>query len=211
MLLYKWLSKNFIMNSRNKNAYNTTTRFQHWWPFHGFHKEFQAISPTPSLGHEGFHDVTFVSHDAMGGCVALYECGVEVPVPAGRGPQARAPVSRDTVGEYPARSAPPDPHGFMADLEAPLVQQVFDVASRQRVADREHHRQADDLGAGLDVPEREGREISRGTAKAPSVSRGFVLTVLHFGHVPKSFTLSGAELRPYHLDFQMRNDSYPVL
>jgi hypothetical protein len=84
----------------------------------------------------------------------------------------------------------------MADLAAPLVQQVFDVASRQRVTEREHHRQADDLGAGLDGPKRERREISRSSAKASSVSRGFVLTVLHFGHGPKSFTLFGDEPRP---------------
>ncbi len=35
-----------------------------------------------------------------------------------------------------------------------LVQEVFIIPQRQRAADIEHHRQEDDLGAGLEVPER---------------------------------------------------------
>jgi DNA invertase Pin-like site-specific DNA recombinase len=41
----------------------------------------------------------------------------------------------------------------MADLDAPLVQQVLDIPQRERVADIKHHGQADDLGAGLKVSE----------------------------------------------------------
>ena len=104
-------------------------------PFHGFRK--------------GCQGVTIVSHGTRGGAIDLYECGVEVPAsasasasaPAGPGPQARAPGPPDLVGDYPARYSPPDPQGFMADLDAPPLQQVFDGASRQRVTDREPHRQ----------------------------------------------------------------------
>ena len=42
----------------------------------------------------------------------------------------------------------------MADVDAALVQQVFDVAERQREPDVHHDRQADDFGRGLEVPER---------------------------------------------------------
>ena len=42
----------------------------------------------------------------------------------------------------------------MADLDAPLVQEILDIAQRQREADVEHHRQTDDLGAGLEVAKR---------------------------------------------------------
>lgn len=42
----------------------------------------------------------------------------------------------------------------MADLCTALMQQVFDIAQRQRVADVQHPRQADDLRAGLEVTER---------------------------------------------------------
>ena len=48
---------------------------------------------------------------------------------------------------------PPEPHRLVADVDAALVQQVLDVSERKREPDVHHHRQADDLGAGLEVPE----------------------------------------------------------
>ena len=42
---------------------------------------------------------------------------------------------------------PPVPNGFVADVNATLMQQVFDVPERKRKPDVEHHRQADDLRA----------------------------------------------------------------
>jgi hypothetical protein len=47
----------------------------------------------------------------------------------------------------------PEPHRLVADDDAALMRQVFDVAERQRVADVKHHCQADDLRAGLEVGE----------------------------------------------------------
>ena len=41
----------------------------------------------------------------------------------------------------------------MADLDAALRQQVFDVAQRKRAPNVHHNRQADDLRTGLEVPE----------------------------------------------------------
>jgi len=49
---------------------------------------------------------------------------------------------------------PPD--GFMADIDAALVQQVLDVAQRQRETHVHHDRQADDLGAGSEIAKRGG-------------------------------------------------------
>lgn len=49
---------------------------------------------------------------------------------------------------------PPVPYRFVADLDAPLLQVILDIAQRQREADVEHHRQTDDLGAGLEVAKR---------------------------------------------------------
>ena len=40
----------------------------------------------------------------------------------------------------------------MADVDAALLQQVFDIAERQMETDVDHHRQADDLWAGLERP-----------------------------------------------------------
>jgi hypothetical protein len=44
-----------------------------------------------------------------------------------------------------AKSMPPETHG-LADVDAPLVQQIVDVPQRQREADIHHHRQANGRG-----------------------------------------------------------------
>ena len=43
--------------------------------------------------------------------------------------------------------------GGRALINEPLMQQVLDIPQRERVADIEHHRQANDFGARLKVPE----------------------------------------------------------
>ncbi|CUH36847.1 hypothetical protein JSE7799_01243 [Jannaschia seosinensis] len=48
---------------------------------------------------------------------------------------------------------PPEAHRLVADVDAALVQQILDVPQRQRETDVHHHRQSDDLGAGLEVLE----------------------------------------------------------
>ena len=40
----------------------------------------------------------------------------------------------------------------MADVDASFVYQVFDISKRKRKPDIHHHRKADDLWAGSDVP-----------------------------------------------------------
>jgi hypothetical protein len=41
----------------------------------------------------------------------------------------------------------------MADLDAPLMEKVLNVAKRKRIPDIQHHRQADDVGTRLEVAE----------------------------------------------------------
>ena len=41
---------------------------------------------------------------------------------------------------------PPEPHRFVADIDAAFVQKIFDIPKRKRKPDVHHHRQADDLG-----------------------------------------------------------------
>jgi hypothetical protein len=41
----------------------------------------------------------------------------------------------------------------MADIDATLVQKVFDISKRERKPDVHHHRQADDFRAGFEVAE----------------------------------------------------------
>lgn len=46
---------------------------------------------------------------------------------------------------------PPGVYRLMADVDAALVQQILDVSEREWKANLHHHRQADDLRAGLEV------------------------------------------------------------
>lgn len=48
---------------------------------------------------------------------------------------------------------PPVPHCLMADVDAPFMEQVLDISERQRKPNVQHHRQADDLWARLEVAE----------------------------------------------------------
>jgi hypothetical protein len=91
--------------------------------------------------------------EVMGDAVDLHENLVQVPPPMRKGPHSIHPLAANLGGEHWPKSVPPEPHGLMADLDAALMQEVLDVAERERIADIEHHRQADDFGARLEVPE----------------------------------------------------------
>jgi hypothetical protein len=60
------------------------------------------------------------------------------------------PISADIRREYRAKSAPPEPDRFVADVNASLVQWILYVSKPEKNVD--HHRQSDDLGAGLEIP-----------------------------------------------------------
>ncbi len=64
------------------------------------------------------------------------------------------PFSSDLRAKQRAEQVPPEPHRPMADLNAALVQQIFDILERQRVPDIHHHRQADDFRGRLKVAKR---------------------------------------------------------
>ena len=124
-------------------------------PLHGFPEEFQCGFSIPTLGHKGFQDCAFVIDgppEGVGDTVDLYENLLQMPPPVGQGPHSRDPFAADLGGEHRAEAVPPEPHDLAVDLDAALMQEILDVAQRQRVADVEHHRQADDLWAGLEVP-----------------------------------------------------------
>lgn len=46
---------------------------------------------------------------------------------------------------------PAESDGLLADVDAALVQEVFGITKRERESDVEHHRQADNLPARLEV------------------------------------------------------------
>ena len=59
----------------------------------------------------------------------------------------------DLGGKQRAKAVPPVPYGFMADVDAPFEQNIFDLTQRQRIADIRHHREADYLGRAVEITE----------------------------------------------------------
>ena len=62
-------------------------------------------------------------------------------------------ISPDLSSKHRAKSIPPVPHRFVADVDAALVQQVLDVSERKWKANVHHDRQANDLRASVKVLE----------------------------------------------------------
>jgi hypothetical protein len=65
------------------------------------------------------------------------------------------PAFPDLAREHRAKPVPPEPHRFVANIYAALVEQILDVSQQKWEPDIEHHRQADDFGDGLELLERE--------------------------------------------------------
>ena len=71
---------------------------------------------------------------------------------------------------------PPEPHGVVAKIDAALMKQILHVPKRQRKPDVQHHCQADDLGARLEVLERGTFGHDRTLAGPCPASNGVALT-----------------------------------
>ncbi len=82
--------------------------------------------------------------------VYLHEILVQMPPPTARR-QTLDPPLLDLGCEHRTKPLAPEPDRFMADVDAPLVEQIFHVAQGKREPDIKHHRQANDLGAGLEA------------------------------------------------------------
>ncbi len=64
-----------------------------------------------------------------------------------------APLS-DLRGEHRTEPVPPEPHGFGADIDTALEQQIFDLSQRERITDVHHYREADHLRRTVEIAER---------------------------------------------------------
>jgi len=78
---------------------------------------------------------------------------VQVPFPVAMGAHRLDALGTDLGGKHRPEPVPPVTHGLMADFDPAFMQQIFDISKRQWEPDVEHHRQADDLGARLEVAE----------------------------------------------------------
>lgn len=73
--------------------------------------------------------------------------------------------------EHRAKPNPPLSDGFVANVDAPLVEQIFDVAKRQWKSKIHHDRKADDFEAGLEVSKRRalGHAVNLSIHPAPLI------------------------------------------
>ena len=54
-------------------------------------------------------------------------------------------------GEHRTKPVPPIPHGFVADIDTVLEQQIFNLSRGQRITDVHHRREADHLGRTVEI------------------------------------------------------------
>ncbi len=75
----------------------------------------------------------------------------------------------------------------MTDVDASLMQQILHIPERQRKPDIEHHRQADDLGAGLEVLERgtlgHDQKLRKPPARLKPSSSDITFLTMRLSHV----------------------------
>jgi hypothetical protein len=124
-------------------------------PLHQFLQEFKGSLAIAYLGHDAFQHLVFLIDSAQKVVRHPVNLHVDFVLP----PMAMQvhcfdTLSPDLGGEHRAEPVPPVLHSLVADLDAALAQEVLNVAKRQREADVEHHRQTDDLRAGLEVAKR---------------------------------------------------------
>ena len=62
------------------------------------------------------------------------------------------PFSSDLRGEQRPKAIPPKSHSLMTDFDPALMQQILHFPERKREPDLQHHRKADDVGTGLEIP-----------------------------------------------------------
>jgi hypothetical protein len=83
--------------------------------------------------------------------IYFHEYFIQMPLPIRMRTKLLNPLSSDLHGEHRTKSIPPEPHRFVADIDATFMQKIFDIAKLKREPDIHHHRQADDLGGRLEV------------------------------------------------------------
>ena len=59
----------------------------------------------------------------------------------------------DRGRKHRTESIPQEPYRLVADVDAPLEQNILDLSKRQRIADIHHHHEADHLGRAVEITE----------------------------------------------------------
>lgn len=129
---------------------------------HQFPKEFQWSLLIPALGNDGLEDFTLTidsTKERVAFALDRLEQFVDMEGPKREDTQMIDTFPPDLGCKRRAEAIPPETNGFVTDIDPALGQQVFDVPQRQWEAEMYHPRQADDLGAGLEVAEGRVRSL----------------------------------------------------
>lgn len=108
-----------------------------------------------AFGDKGFEHLTFVIDGppkVMGLAIYLHEHLVQMPLPLRPGTKTIGPLPSDLRREHWTETIPPVPHRLMTNIDAALVEKIFDVPQRKRKADIHHDRKADDLRGRFKIP-----------------------------------------------------------
>ena len=120
-----------------------------------FLKEFQDRLLIPCLCHIVLENLALVIDgppEVVHLAVDLHEHLVEVPSPLARA-HPLDPALPNLGCKHRAEPMPPEPDRLMAHVDAALVGQILYIPKRKRGTNVQHHRQADDLGARLEILE----------------------------------------------------------
>ncbi len=99
-------------------------------PLHQFPEEFQCCGFVSALRDDSFEHLSFVINGTpkvVSLTIHLHKNLVHVPLPFRECPQLLNTLSSDLGGKHRAEPVPPVADGFVADVDASLVQQVFDI------------------------------------------------------------------------------------
>ena len=112
-------------------------------------QEHQGRSFVPFLRDVALQNLTLVINSTpqvMALLVDFHEHLIKVPAPLAKALHPADPLTTYVRSKQRAKPVPPKPHGFMADVNPALCEQVLDFSQAKRKTDIHHHNQADDLG-----------------------------------------------------------------
>jgi hypothetical protein len=118
-------------------------------------KKCKAALRSRRFGREDLQHLTFVIYrtpEVMRFSIDPHEDFVQVPTPLRKRPMMKASFP-GRGRKHRAEPVPPVPNRLVADIDAPLEQNILDLSQRQRIADIHRHREADDLGRTVEISE----------------------------------------------------------
>jgi hypothetical protein len=126
-------------------------------PLHRLLQEFKGCFAIADLGDDAFQHLAFVIDsppEVVRHPVDLHVDLVQVPLPVAMRAHRLDTLTPDLGGEHRTKPIPPLAISLMADLDAAFVQEILHITERQREPDVQHHCEADDLRARLEIAER---------------------------------------------------------